>query len=226
MLWTALIMGLAGSAHCALMCGPLVLAVPVVGQTKHSIIASRLIYQLGRISTYAALGLIFGAFGKTLFLAGFQDWLSIGAGAAMLLILLLNLKHVGSLWKGSLWIKSLFSGLLKRRSYTALFVLGLANGLLPCGLVYVAATASIAAGSIALSALYMAIFGLGTLPVLLGIALSSTRLLPLFQGTRLKPLVPVVVSIVALSLILRGLSLGIPYVSPSQTNDSVVCPAC
>ncbi|MGZ8921574.1 MAG: sulfite exporter TauE/SafE family protein, partial [Limisphaerales bacterium] len=222
MLIAAFIMGFIGSLHCAAMCGPLVLAMPVVGTTQRAYFASRLIYNSGRIAAYGLLGLFFGAIGKSLLLAGFQQWLSILAGVAMLAVLMLGRRGANvSAWRASVWIKSVFRTYLQRRSHGAVFSLGAANGLLPCGLVYVAGTASAATGDIIQSALYMIVFGVGTLPMMLGMGLFGTRLIHLLQPLRLKPLVPIAVSLVALSLILRGMALGIPYLSPTVANATV-----
>jgi uncharacterized protein len=227
MFFSAFLLGLLGSLHCAAMCGPLALAVPVVGTTKSAILTSRLIYNLGRILTYGSLGLFFGAIGKSLLLAGFQQWLSITAGVAMLAFLIFGHKGaVTTASKFSAWIKNLFRRFLQRRSYTAILILGAANGLLPCGLVYMAGTASAATGDILQSAAYMIVFGLGTIPMMLGLTLFSRPLLAFLQRFRPKPLVPIAVSFVAISLILRGLALGIPYVSPSVSDGDVKCAAC
>jgi sulfite exporter TauE/SafE len=227
MIIAAFLMGLIGSLHCAVMCGPLALAVPVVAQTRASLIASRLFYNLGRITVYGILGLLFGAIGKSIVLSGLQQWLSIIAGLVMLVFLILEFKGMKmSLWKSSVWIKSIFRNFLKHRSYLAVFILGLANGLLTCGLVYLAGTASIAAGAPFKAAGYMIFFGLGTFPVMLGITLFGTRFVPLVQRMNFKPAIPIFVSLVALSLILRGMSLGIPYFSPRISNTTFTCPAC
>ena len=227
MFLAAFILGFLGSLHCAAMCGPLALAIPVVDTAKSAILASRLTYNLGRTLTYGALGLIFGAIGKSLLLAGFQQWLSITAGIAMLTFLIFGHKRAtAGAWRSSAWIKNLFRLFLQRRSYIAILILGAANGLLPCGLVYMAGTASAATGDILQSALYMIVFGLGTIPMMLGMTLFSRPLAAFLQRFRLKPLVPIAVSVVALSLILRGLALGIPYVSPAVSNGDVKCAAC
>lgn len=227
MLLTAFIMGFVGSLHCAAMCGPLTLAMPVIGDGKQGMLLSRLSYNAGRIMMYCVLGLIFGLIGKTLLLAGFQQWLSIAAGVVMLLALLLGSRSAGvNGWRAAQWIKSTFRIFLQRRSYAAVFALGCANGLLPCGLVYLAGTASAATGEAHHAALYMGIFGLGTLPMMLGIALFGPSLMKTLQRFSLKPLIPIAVSLVALSLILRGLALGIPYVSPAVANGNVACSAC
>ncbi|HEX7859339.1 MAG TPA: sulfite exporter TauE/SafE family protein [Verrucomicrobiae bacterium] len=220
-------MGLVGSLHCAAMCGPLALAVPVLGTTKSEIFASRLIYNLGRTLTYGALGLVFGAIGKSLLLAGFQQWLSIAAGVAMLCFLIFDQKRAFAAGgKTSAWIKAVFRIFLQRRSFGAILALGAANGLLPCGLVYMAGTASAATGDVVHSALYMIFFGLGTVPMMLGMTFFSGPLRAFLQRFRLKPLVPLAVTLVALTLILRGLALDIPYISPASSNGAITCPAC
>ncbi|MGV3772656.1 MAG: sulfite exporter TauE/SafE family protein [Verrucomicrobiales bacterium] len=227
MLFAAFFMGLVGSLHCAVMCGPLVMAVPVVGQSRMQIVASRMVYHLGRIALYTILGALFGLIGKSLLLAGFQQWLSIFVGVAMLAFLVLGAVGMKSpMWKTSIWLKSLFENFIHRRSYLALFVLGAANGLLPCGLVYMAGTASIAAGGPLHSALYMICFGLGTLPMLLGMAFSSVSLMKLLAGLRFKAAIPIAVTLVAFSLILRGMGLGIPYLSPAAADGAMECAAC
>jgi len=219
-------MGFVGSLHCAGMCGPLILAVPVVADTRASFLASRLLYNLGRIGIYALLGLFFGLIGQSLVLIGFQRWLSIATGVAMLLYLLLTFSSFKNpLRKGPLWIKSLFRDFLHKRSYSSVFALGAVNGLLPCGLVYMAGTASIAYGNAILSILYMIAFGLGTLPMLIGIALAGNRVIAL-KKLNVRVLMPIAVSLVAALLIVRGLSLGIPYLSPSSSPDGLKCPAC
>ena len=227
MLLAAFIMGFVGSLHCAAMCGPLVLAMPVVGTTKNQIAASRLVYNIGRLASYSVLGLIFGCIGKSLLLVGFQQGLSITAGIVMLVFLLLGRKGANiAAWRAAVWIKSTFRTFLQRRTYRAVFTLGTANGLLPCGLVYLAGTASAASGGVTNAALYMLVFGLGTLPMMFGIGLFGPSLMKLLQRFRLKPLVPIAVSLVALSLILRGLALGIPYLSPALSNGGITCAAC
>ena len=227
MLLAAFIMGFVGSLHCAAMCGPLVLAMPVVGSGRKGILTSRLIYNAGRITMYATLGVIFGAIGKSLLLAGFQQWLSILAGVIMLVFVVLGLRGVGaSGWRAAIWIKSTFRTFLQRRSYPGVFALGAVNGLLPCGLVYLAGTASAATGQVGYAAVYMIVFGFGTLPMMLGLSLFGPALMKHLQRFRLKPLVPIAVSLVAFSLIVRGMALGIPYVSPAVVGATVECPAC
>jgi sulfite exporter TauE/SafE len=219
--WTAFILGLVGSLHCAGMCGPLALALPATGRSGASFVASRIAYNAGRVITYCVLGIIFGLVGKTLVLAGIQRWISIALGVALLAGLFATRKLV--LWNPVIFlldaIKRRMSGLLKRRSLTALATLGILNGFLPCGLVYVACTGAIASGGIVSGAIYMAAFGAGTIPLMLAIGVSG-KLIPLGLRLKLLKAIPVSVFLLATLLILRGMALGIPYVSPDLSQPS------
>jgi sulfite exporter TauE/SafE len=221
---TALVLGLVGSLHCAGMCGPLALALPPAGKTATGHAAGRLAYNGGRIVTYCALGLLFGLLGKTLLLAGVQRWLSIALGVALLVGLFASRQL--ALWRpmASLVerVKARMSFLLRRRSWAALFGLGLLNGLLPCGLVYVAGAGATATGSLVHGAIYMAAFGFGTIPMMLALSLSG-RLIPFSLRLRLLKVVPVAVFLLASLLILRGMGLGIPYVSPTLSGGGASC---
>ena len=219
--WTAFILGLVGSLHCAGMCGPLALALPGAATSPMRFTLGRVAYNLGRITTYCALGMIFGLFGKTLLLAGIQRWVSISLGVVLIVGLFTSRKL--ALWKPvtSLvnQLKSRMSGLLRQRSLASVGALGLLNGLLPCGLVYVAAAGATATGHIFTGALYMAAFGAGTLPMMLAIGLGG-KLVPLSFRLKLRAAIPVSVFLLGVLLILRGMSLGIPYVSPDLTTGS------
>lgn len=219
MLASAFILGLAGSLHCAGMCGPLVLMTPVVGKTRSSFVASRLLYHLGRIAVYAALGLVFGAIGQSIALAGFQRGLSIFAGVAMLLAVLAAGPLKAQLWKMPLKLKSLFSAFLREPTFASIFALGAINGLLPCGLVYIAAAASAAQGRALDSIAYMSLFGLGTMPILISISLAR-------RGFRASPflqkLAPAAAIAVALLLIVRAE----PFSLLANPARPTACPAC
>lgn len=226
-LWTALLIGFAGSLHCAGMCGPLVLAMPVAPGKFAAQLTGKLAYNAGRITTYALLGLLFGTFGQMLGLAGFQRWVSIAAGAAILLSLLaLPLRNATfRIARPVNWLKSALGRLLKVRSLPAQFSFGALNGLLPCGLVYVACAAAAATGDALVGVQYMALFGLGTLPMMLGLGLAGRLLHRQFQF-RLQKLVPVSLAVMASLLILRGLSLGIPYLSPQLDSTKPAESSC
>ncbi|MBM3881070.1 MAG: sulfite exporter TauE/SafE family protein [Verrucomicrobia bacterium] len=223
--WTALLLGLAGSLHCAGMCGPLVLALPP-GSTPSQHLWGRVAHSMGRLTTYGLLGVAFGLIGQSFALAGWQQAVSIGLGLCLLV----------AVWgwrKPSLqfrfqrfdaWLRPTLARWLRRRTPGALWVVGLLNGLLPCGLVYAACAGAVVAGTAWQGLLYMLVFGLGTVPMLLGLALIG-RFAHLAWRLRLQRLVPVSLGLVAGLLILRGLGLGVPYLSP-KLGRAGTTPAC
>jgi uncharacterized protein len=223
-IYSAFILGLVGSLHCSGMCGPLALALPATGGSRTSLLAGRLAYNAGRILTYCALGLVFGLLGRTLVLAGIQRWVSIALGITLLAGLLTSRKL--AVWRPTTaLVERLKSGMLKilrRRSIVSLLVLGLLNGLLPCGLVYVACAGAAATGGTLAGVQYMAVFGVGTVPMMLAISLSG-RLIPISLRLQLRKAIPLSVFLLAALLIMRGMSLGIPYVSPNLSADSASC---
>lgn len=226
-LWPAFILGLIGSLHCAGMCGPLALALPATGDTKLSFGLGRVAYNSGRVTTYCLLGALFGAIGMTFALAGFQRWASIGAGTAILVSLLVSSRHAFKTpaSKAIAALRVRLAPLLRRRTYGSMFMLGVLNGFLPCGLVYVACAGAIALGGFLAGVEYMLAFGLGTVPMMLSIGLIG-KVVQLGIRLRFQKLIPACLVILSISLILRGLSLGIPYLSPVLTSHQVLCPAC
>lgn len=223
-LWTAFLLGLVGSLHCAGMCGPLALALPAAGNTMPGYILGRVAYNTGRIVTYCLLGIVFGLAGWTFLLAGLQRWVSIALGVSLLLCLFasrrLSLSRPVTFAVNQL--KSRMSVLLRRRSFAALAVLGLLNGLLPCGLVYVACAGAAATGGTLAGASYMTAFGIGTVPMMLSISLSG-KLVPPSLRLKLVKTIPVCVFLLGSLLILRGMSLGIPYLSPDMSATGASC---
>jgi sulfite exporter TauE/SafE len=215
------LLGLMGSLHCAGMCGPLVLMTPVVGNTRASIIASRLVYHSGRIASYSLIGLLFGLIGESIAFAGFQRWLSLIAGLLMFVAIALAVPLKRRLTTIPLFIKKTFGSFLRARSFPSIFALGATNGFLPCGLVYMAAVASIAAGGPARSVAYMLFFGLGTIPMLLGISMAGQRL-NLASVPVLQKLAPLAVATVAILLIVRA----DPIALLRNGGGRVSCPAC
>jgi sulfite exporter TauE/SafE len=223
-LGTAFFLGLVGSLHCAGMCGPLALALPGSAARPAAFMAGRWAYNLGRISTYSALGFAFGMAGKTLLLAGVQRWLSILTGGVLLAGLVGSKRFALSkpLLSAVSFLKTRIGNLLRRPSPASLLALGLLNGLLPCGLVYVACAGATATGGIFSGGIYMAVFGLGTVPMMLGISLSRS-LVPVSWRLHFRKAVPISVFLLASLLILRGMSLGIPYLSPDLTTVGSSC---
>jgi len=226
-LWTAIMIGLAGSLHCAGMCGPLVLAMPATSGWFGAHLSRKLVYNAGRIVTYGILGLLFGLFGQLIGLAGFQRWISIAAGVAILLSLLaLPLRNASLLIARPVGLlKSALGGLLKQHGLMAQFSFGLLNGFLPCGLVYVACAAAAATASTLAGLQYMLLFGLGTVPMMLGLGLVGQGLNFKLQ-LRLRKLIPASLGVMAALLILRGLGLGIPYLSPQLDSSAPAEASC
>jgi sulfite exporter TauE/SafE len=222
--WTAFLLGLVGSIHCAGMCGPLALALPPVGDTAPAYLLGRVAYNAGRIITYCLLGIVFGLAGYTLLMAGLQRWVSIALGVALLLGLFASrrLALAQPVTSAVNLLKSSMSQLLRRRSFAGLAVLGLLNGLLPCGLVYVACAGAAATGGVLTGATYMAAFGIGTVPMMLAISLSG-KLVPPALRLKLVKTIPVCVFLLGALLILRGMSLGIPYLSPELSGGAASC---
>lgn len=226
-LWTAFLLGFVGSAHCAGMCGPLALALPPTGKSRLTFVSGRAAYNAGRILTYALLGALFGLLGQSLVLAGLQRWVSLVAGALLLTALLVSPQRFAGapLTRGVNWLKTALGRLLQRRAASAMFGIGLLNGLLPCGLVYVACAGAATTGHGLAGVEYMLAFGLGTLPLMLAISLAGNKLHLAFRF-KLQRLIPASLAIVGTLLLLRGLALGIPYVSPKLPPQPATTTAC
>ena len=213
-------LGLLGSLHCAAMCGPLQLALPLPTNTSPTrYIVGRFIYQLGRIATYCLLGVLAGFIGKSMVLTGLQRWLSIALGVGILAGFFLSKKIAVSapVTRLVMQLKIAMSAQLRQRTLRSLTLLGMLNGLLPCGLVYAALAFAVTGGTILSAILFMAVFGAGTLPMLLAIGFLGKTLSPGLR-TNLRRAIPVGLCLVAALLILRGLALGIPYLSPDMAN--------
>ena len=219
MLWAGFFFGLLGSFHCVGMCGAIALALPGAGGPRGRYVAGRVLYNLGRITTYALLGGVAGALGQGLRLAGWQQSLSLLSGGVILLLVATPERYLGraaaffDLDVVLLKVKSRLAYFYQQPSLGALYATGLLNGLLPCGLVYLALAGALSAPGVAGAAAYMALFGLGTLPLMLALSLSG-QLVPLRWRGRLRRAVPVLATVLAGLFIVRGLGLGIPYLSP------------
>jgi hypothetical protein len=235
-LWTAFIIGIAGSLHCVGMCGPIAIAISPVKNIKSQQVFGLLLYNIGRSLTYGLLGIGAGLIGRAVQLVGYQQGLSIAMGVLLLLAILLP-SRFGAIITGTkihakltVLLSSGWKNLMGEKSNRSLFGIGLLNGFLPCGLVYVALAGAIATGDALMGGLFMMIFGLGTLPMMLTVSLAG-RLLSFGVRNKMRKLVPIAGGLLAVLFILRGLSLGIPFVSPvpnvSETGQTTVdcCPA-
>lgn len=222
--------GFLGSFHCLGMCGPLALALPVQQFSGVKKVIAISLYNLGRACTYGLMGVFFGFISSRFALYGFQQVLSISAGILILAALFLNylpLKSVGFFNTFTSKVKMWLGQLLKGASniVPAFFIIGLLNGLLPCGLVYVAVTSSLAAGTMLNGFLLMFSFGLGTFPMMAGI-LFFAKIISQELRFKIKKLVPFFIGTMAVLLILRGLNLGIPYISPYVNDTTETMSSC
>lgn len=213
-------MGAVGTFHCIGMCGPLALALPVVTDNSTSRFFSTLLYNLGRVTTYSILGAFFGIAGSSIAFFGYQQGLSVTLGIVIIIFILLPKKifaRKNMLMRIFEKIRASLGKLFIRKNYHSVYFIGLLNGLLPCGLVYLAIAGAISTGSVLKSSLFMAAFGLGTLPVMWSIAFFGGFIsIRVRQG--IKKLYPYVMFAMAVLLIIRGLGLNIPYLSPSVSN--------
>ena len=230
LLWTGFLFGLLGSLHCLGMCAPLIWAIPESQEGKRKWWLNKLAYNSGRAITYALLGVIIGLIGESLSLAGWQQYISIFTGALMLLFLVFSKGQIpqsfmlGPVNRLIHQVKSALARFIKGNSPKTNLILGLYNGLLPCGLVYMALIASLSMSSVQGSMLYMLVFGLGTFPMMIAAAYFGSRIKNWNKNLH-KVWVPRFVALVAILLIIRGLNLGVPYLSPKVDvgNDIVMC---
>jgi uncharacterized protein len=221
-------LGLVSSLHCVGMCGPIALALPVYsfnGWDRYVRIAA---YHTGRIITYSSLGFLFGWFGRGLHFAGLQQWLTIGS-----LILFFVLQEYVFRKSAQPFVLNRFrafaqSGmgkLLKGKLPYQLLLLGMLNGLLPCGMIYIALAGTLSTHSVFSSTGFMALYGLGTVPAMLVLSVAGGFASADFRFY-IRKATPYLMACVAILLILRGLNLGIPFISPvlpTAQNEAVIC---
>ncbi len=223
MLYSALIFGLITSFHCVGMCGPIAMMLPVDRTNEAKKLTQIITYHIGKLTAYGILGLIFGLLGKSFYLAGLQQQLSIVVGIMMIIVALVPEKVFAQynfskpVYKIIIKVKSSLGKQFKNKSYKSLFTIGLLNGFLPCGMVYVAIFGAIAMQSVSLGVLYMILFGIGTIPMLTAVIYISNVLSFSFRGT-LQKIIPVVAVVIGMLFIVRGLGLDIPYLSPSNMS--------
>ncbi len=181
------------------------------------------LYHAGRLFSYGLIGVLFGIIGKGLYLSGFQQRLSIVIGILMILIvvtpatILNKLNITKPLYTSIGKVKSKLGLYLKKKSNKAIFTIGIFNGFLPCGLVYMAVLGAISSGDIITSAFYMILFGAGTIPMMTG-AVFLGSFIKLSIRNKIQKAIPIFVIIIGLLFILRGMGLGIPYISPSDAK--------
>ena len=226
MLWTAVILGLVSSFHCVGMCGPIAFLLPIDRTNKAKGTFQVMSYHLGRIAAYSLIGLVIGLLGKGFNLLGVQQYMSIAIGVGMLAIL--GLPYTAKKLKFDVaWYHRLLGKLknqiglnLKNKSLDTFLSLGFLNGFLPCGMVYIAAFTALTLGSLTQGTLYMMLFGLGTIPLMTAVVFLRRLVTPIIKR-KIKNAAPVVLAVMACLLIVRGLGLGIPYLSPANQIDTI-----
>lgn len=227
----ALSLGFLGSFHCIGMCGPIALALPTNSENSFKKISGSLLYNAGRIFTYGSSGLLFGLLGKSFIIAGYQQALSIALGVLVLVLVLFPQRYAAHfgltrfIFSFISKVKSELGLLFKKKTYSGTFSIGVLNGLLPCGLVYLGVAGSIATGDPVKGSAFMMAFGLGTLPAMLFISMAS-QLITMNVRNKMRKAVPVFVVAMACMLILRGMNLGIPYVSPELSKTDCTKHTC
>jgi len=206
--WTALSVGFLGSFHCAGMCGPLAMALPTGNGSIVSLVSGRLAYNLGRVTTYSVLGFAAGLLGKTFSIRGWQSDISIFSGVLIIVMVVFTnrkiLNRINHRFTGfSFQLKKMFGTLLKNHSIASLFSFGLVNGILPCGFVYLAMAGAATTKSPMEGATYMFLFGLGTVPMMLTLALSGS-FISIKARNVVNKITPVIAIALAIFLIHRG----------------------
>lgn len=226
MLYTAFILGLLGSLHCLGMCGPIAFMLPLNRQNHVTQFFQLMSYHLGRLTTYALIGLMFGLLGRGFELFTFQQHLSIFTGVLMISIILFpklisKLKITNSINRFVIKVKSELGKELKQKNRNTFFLIGFLNGFLPCGLLYMAILGAIATHNIFYGSLYMLLFGIGTIPLMSSVVYVG-KFTHFSFYKYFKKVVPVVVVLIGLLFILRGLALDIPYISPANSVSNLV----
>jgi hypothetical protein len=226
---SGLALGFLGSLHCIGMCGPIALALPSQSKSKLSFYSGRILYNLGRVLTYSLMGLIIGLIGQKINLAGYQQIVSIVLGVVILVIVLLpsriknyfiQLNPVQIITKK---LQSSIGVLFRKGSQSSLLAIGVLNGFLPCGFVYVALAGAVALGNVEKSILFMALFGIGTIPAMFSASIVTNLFGQNFRK-KIHRAIPIFASMLAVIFILRGLNLGIPYLSPKMKTVTQVNP--
>ncbi len=214
-LWTAFTIGLLGSLHCIGMCGPIALSLPYGGAGRLAAAGNGLLYNLGRTFTYVLIGSLFGLLGKGIFLAGYQSALSISMGVLMLILAFFStdlesrIARLSFLQKPLFRLKSALGNLIRAKSHTSFLGIGMLNGLLPCGLVYMAVVGAVSTGSVWKGAAYMGLFGLGTIPLMLFTSLAGNWI-GVQVRRRIRAVLPFMLALIAVLLIFRGLNFDLP----------------
>jgi hypothetical protein len=230
---TAFIVGFLGSFHCIGMCGPIAIALPVPNSSNLSFFTGRILYNLGRVVTYSFLGALLGLVGGRIAFSGAQQVVSIVLGVVIIIAVLLPQKYKNYFAQHPLTqklaqpLRSNIGVLFLKGTFSAMFMIGILNGFLPCGFVYIGLAGSISSGDAISGAAVMILFGLGTVPAMFAASVFG-KFINIGIRTKLRKAVPVLAILLGVIFILRGMNLGIPYLSPklithSETSSEMEC---
>lgn len=214
---SAFILGLAGSLHCVGMCGPLMFSSILHKNDTSSSVFKWFTYHMGRIWVYAIWGMLFGFIGTSVKWFGWQQNISISLGIGILFTLLFMkfFPNAENLLQKLFPFKKIITKLTPKIQSSPM-IGGILNGLLPCGLVYIALAGAVAMRNPIHGTIYMVFFGLGTLPMLLSVLMLGIKLQMPVRRYFTK-WYPVLIAVMAILLILRGMNLG-NFLSPSLTD--------
>lgn len=224
-IFSGFMLGLLGSFHCSAMCGPIALSVPQNHNSGLSFLSGRLVYNFGRIVSYSFLGLIFGFFGDRINIFGLQQSLTITVGVFILMSVIFSkprkklFTNINFISKLFIYYKIFFTKMFRIRNGSSFLMFGIMNGLLPCGFVYIALSGAMITADVLSGSVYMMLFGLGTVPMMLSVSVFGNRL-NINTRRRISKLIPVLTVILGFLFIIRGLNLGIPYISPADMNKN------
>ncbi len=213
--WTAFTLGLFGSLHCVGMCGPIALALPYQDNSKLGTISNMLLYNGARSISYGMIGIVPGVLGLGVFISGYQTSLSIMLGLMFLFVALFSINldreilRLPGYQQFNQWLRSQFQRQLNKRGKMTFLSIGILNGFLPCGMVYLALAASVTQTSVIGAMVYMFLFGLGTLPLMLLVSLSG-NLISIRLRKQLYRLTPMLTFVFGVFFLLRGLQVELP----------------
>lgn len=224
--YLAFFTGFFGSVHCLGMCGPLAFAVTSRNSGWWMVLFDKLSYQIGRIISYSLLGVLIGLVGRQLWMSGLQQFISVLSGV---LILAAGASRIFKIRNAAVSSGSSATFGLFNRAFTyalkhkaSHLITGMVNGFLPCGFVYLALAGAVTTGDTIDSVKYMALFGLGTLPLMLIATFGIGMVGPLFRK-RINHAMPYLMVFLGIWFIFRGASLDVPYLSPKAAPETEVC---
>ena len=219
--YLAFMIGLLGSVHCIGMCGPLAIAVPSLKPGLGHLVLDKVMYQAGRIISYCVLGVLIGLIGHQIWMSGLQQGISIFTGVLIIAAACSRIFKLSVSGGGSFLLKpfnKLFGYALKNKANH--LIIGMINGLLPCGFVYLALAGALNTGNVQLAVGYMFWFGVGTAPLML-LATIGMGFTGNLVRQRINKVIPFMMLFLGCWFLLRGMNLDIPYVSPAKQTTSV-----